>query len=395
MPQTTDQERGLSSKLKGWYASAPYLVGAILLHLILFLMVATWVIFAAPAVHSDSASFVSAKAPPPPPPPPAPPQSAGGEAQNALEPDLTVRPPPAVSSAVMSKSLSSFTLNSAHMPQPSLSNLAPPTGASLGNSGATGSSVGTGSLFGSDNNNGNGLTGYFYDLKQTPDHQATGMNVDKELPILTKFFASGWNEDDWTGKFLESEKPLYANEFLIPIIDSVEGPTAFGLGKVCQPGFWVAIYHGRISSSRSGDFRLAGYGDDFLVVRINGQVVLDSGYYPPVTRFKALKIYPALWLSKRPAKRPDYAQTVEGPSFHLDTAGNVTIDVLIGDAFAPPGGGKCGYFLFLMEDGKDYPADAKGDPILPLLQIQASPDLKRKGELPPFTANPEDALVGS
>jgi hypothetical protein len=393
MPPTSEKESGFSAKLKGWYTSAPYLVGAILLHLVLFLMVATWVIFSAPAVHPDSASFVATKVAPPPPPPPAPPQEAGGEAQNALEPDLQVRPPPAVSSVVVSKTLSSFTLSSAHLPQPSISNLAPAAGASLGNSGATGPGTGAGTLFGSDNNNGNGLTGYFYDLKQTPDHTPTDMNVDKEVSMLRKFFSSGWNEDDWTGKYLESQKPLYANEFLTPIIESAEGPKAFGLGNTCQPGYWCAIYHGKITSSRSGDFRAAGYGDDFLVVRINGQVVLDSGYYEPVTSFKASKIYPGLWMATRP--RSTYAQTVVGPSFHLDTGENVTIDVLIGDAFAPSGGGKCGYFLFLLEDGKDYPTDASGDPIFPLLQLQANPDLKRKGLIPPFTANPEDALVGS
>jgi hypothetical protein len=47
-----------------------------------------------------------------------------------------------------------------------------------------------------------------------------------------------------------------------------------------------------------------------------------------------------------------------------------------------------------LED-RDYPQDAQGNYIFPLLQIHPDADVKRTGEYPPFTCQPEDALTGS
>jgi hypothetical protein len=67
-----------SNKTKQWYekiSRSGYFFGALLLHLVVFLMVATWVIF--PAFHPPTDDFTKTylppSAPPPPPPPPSPP----------------------------------------------------------------------------------------------------------------------------------------------------------------------------------------------------------------------------------------------------------------------------------------------------------------------------------
>jgi len=393
MPRTKEQRERRAAALQAWLTRFPYFVGAILLHLIIFLMLATWVIFKAPVVHQDTV-FQAVKIAPPPPPPPAPPATSGGEAANAMEPDVTVTPPPTPSAAITSNA-NAFTMAAVKVAVPDLSSMAAPRGSGLSEAGATGSGLGAGSVFGSNNASGNGFSGLFYDLKQTPDHKSTDMDADKEQALLKKFFSSGWNEDDWTDKFLRSPKPLYANELMVPFILSKEGPKAYGLADVCQPGYWCAIYHLKVSPSKSGTYRVAGYGDDFLVVRVDGDVVLDSGWFAPVTNFKRDKIYPAAWLKQKSAGHPDYGQTVVGTPFHLDVGDSVTIDVFIGDADPGNGTGRCGYFLFLMQDGKDYPADTDGNPILPVLQVQPKPNLDRPGQRPPFTSNLEDALTGS
>ncbi len=69
--------------------------------------------------------------------------------------------------------------------------------------------------------------------------------------------------------------------------------------------------------------------------------------------------------------------------------------MLLGDAEEPTGAGRCGYFLFLLQEGKEYQKDLKGNPILPVFQVQPQSNLKRDGDYPPFTSNPEDALLGS
>jgi len=321
---------------------------------------------------------------------------SGGEARTALEPDLVVVPTPAVTTTITSPVETSFTVSAAKVAMPNLPTVAPPQGTGLADAGASGSGLGIGSVFGSsDNSGGNGFAGYFYDLKQTPDHAATGMDGDKEQAELKQFFKGGWNEDDWTMRFLKSTKQLFANELMVPLRYSREGPKAYGLDGVCEPGYWCAIYHLQINAGQSGDFRVAGYGDDFLVVRVNGSVVLDSGWYAPVTGFKREKIYPPAWLQHPSTGRPDYCQTVVGTPFHMDVGDKVTIDVLIGDADPAGGQGRCGYFLFLLKEGKDYDKDAQGNPLLPVLQVQPDANLDRPGEHPPFTAKPEDALLGA
>jgi hypothetical protein len=390
MPNRKDTSSGR------WQTRAPYAVGAILFHLIIFVLLATIVIFKPPPEQRDPSNFGQVKIALP--PPPAPPAPSGGEARNALDPDLVVVPTPAVETPIVSPTTTSFSVNAVKAPTPNLPSMAVPKGSGMADAGAMGTGLGTGSVFGNlSNGGGNGFAGYFYDLKQTPDHVSTNMNADKEQGVLKQFFKNGWNEDDWATKYLKSPKPLFTNELMVPLRYSSDGPKAYGLGDVCKPGYWCAVYHLQVNATQSGNFRVAGYGDDFLVVRVDGQIVLDSGWFAPVTDFKREKIYPSTWLKRPSPGRPDYCQTVVGTPFHLDMGDAVTIDVLIGDADpgGPTGQGRCGYFLFLLKDGKDYDKDAEGVPLLPALQVQPNPNLDRPGDHPPFTAKPEDALLGS
>ena len=394
MPKTSQKEKEKWDWSRiSWLRHAPYAIGAFLFHLILLLMLATLIIFRPPAPEPDPTTFGGVKVKVP--PPPVPPAAAGGEAANALEPAVTITPPPSQSSIVTANTSQTFNLSSTKVTMPNLPSVSKATGSALSNTGLSGVGHGAGSVFGSDSSGGNGFVGYLYDLKQSPTHVPTGMNSEKEQGLLKQFFSGGWNEDDWAKKYFKSPTPLYANELMVPLIFSKEGPKAFKIEKVCKPGYWCAIYHLKITSNRSGTFRVAGYGDDFLVVRVNGDIVLDSGWFKPVTKFKREKIFPAKWLKRPSPGRPDYGQTVVGAPFHLDVAETVTIDVLLGDSDDANGQGRCGYFLFLLQDGKEYDKDAAGNPVLPALQVQPEPNLERKGEVPPFSSKPEDALLGS
>jgi hypothetical protein len=178
---------------------------------------------------------------------------------------------------------------------------------------------------------------------------------------------------------------------------SDEGPKAFAMDDICQPGFWVAIYHVQVKSALTGTYHLAGYGDDFLIARINDQTVLDSGWYSPVTASEASAIFNPTWapLKVTRFKNHDgsaYYRTVVGDSFFLTSGDSVTIDVLFGDCSLYGGLGACGFSLFLVQDGKDYPKDSTGFPIFPLLQMQPDTNVKRDGVYPPFSCNPSDAL---
>ena len=378
------------TKDRAWLTRTPYFLGAILFHLILLLLLATWVIFPALKVEPDPTTFQTVKISRPPPPPT--PAASGGEARNALEPDLQVTPPPISLAAVVTTQPSSFQVAAVKVAQPNLPSVTRAKSTGLENSGVQGSQSGPGSALGSKTGSEDEFVGNFYDLKQTPDHKPTNMTTEREIALLADFFKKGWNEDDWATRFLKSPAPLYANELLVPLMTSSEGPKAYGLDKICQPGYWCTIYHLNVSPTRSGTFRVAGYGDDFLVVRVDGKIVLDSGWFSPVTNFTRKTIYPAKWLKELSPGRPDYGQTVVGAPFEINSGKNLSIDVLMGDVAAAGGMGRCGYFLFLLEDGKAYDKDAQGNPLLPVLQIHPNTNLNRPGERPPFTTQPENAL---
>ena len=240
------------------------------------------------------------------------------------------------------------------------------------------------------------FAGTFYDFKQDTDHHPTNMDVKTEQALLKTFLTNDWDEPRLKRDYLSSSKQLYSNEILIPFQSSSNGPAAFGLQSVCQMGYWCIVYHATVTPTRSGDFRLAGYGDDFLIVRINGVNLLDSGYYPPVTDLDRTKSIPhGPWVNDNSNRNsPTYGAAVEGPQFRITAGDEMTIDVLISDANPAGGTGRCGYFLMLLEADKDYTAqDAQGNYILPLLQINSDPNVKRTGEFPPFTSKAEDALV--
>jgi hypothetical protein len=89
---------------------------------------------------------------------------------------------------------SSFTVDAAKALDQALSHVSLPTAQGTGLSTGSGDSSGMGNGFGSFTGSGNQLSGYFYDLKQTPDKKPTGMTSDKLRHLLANFVAQGWDD---------------------------------------------------------------------------------------------------------------------------------------------------------------------------------------------------------
>jgi hypothetical protein len=370
-------------KLSERFRRSGYLIGAVLLHLILFLLVGTLVIWKAQTpIDLNEFHGVAVKVPPP---PVQPPLSGGAAANPQFEPQAVVVPVVTPLSTITTVK-SNFQVDSTRVVDQALSHIsdqmAQATGLDTG--GGPKSGLGT-NPFGTFKGTSSQFEGYFYDLKQTPGHQPTNVTEDKMISTIREFCQGGWADADLDRQFFKSPSSLYTNQILIPLQFSLVGPKAFGLEQVCQPGYWLVLYH------------LAGYGDDILIVRLNNDVVLDSGWQPPATRARSTRTYAPTWAppdiqALRNMNGSQYAQTTVGDSFHLDAGDSITIDVLIGDGDLEGGAGQCGFFLYLLEDGKDYPKDATGFPIFPLFQVGPDSTVKRDGKYPPFTCNPEDAL---
>jgi hypothetical protein len=87
-------------------------------------------------------------------------------------------------------------------------------GEGMGGGNGTGGTGGGAPDFGEPE--GGGLEGYFFDLKQTPDHLPTNMDEDTMVSTIKDFCNRGWDEDDLANHFFKSPKPLYTNQILIP-----------------------------------------------------------------------------------------------------------------------------------------------------------------------------------
>ncbi len=360
-----------------------FFFGAVLFHLILFLMVATWVIWKAPPPPpTDEFHAVAVQVPPPPPAPPPPPSAAAANPQMEPQP-VTV--PVATPRSTITSFNNNFTVDTSKVLDQALSHLPQqqaPQGTGLGGLGS-----GSGTGFGSDTGTSAQLAGYFFDMKQASDRKPTGMNPGKWAALLSKYVDAHWDESMLT-PFYKSKSPLYTDRFAISTRKSEEAPKAFHLEGEVKPAMWAVHYHGKVSAPAEGDYRFAGFGDDVLAVKIDGQLVLDAGW-DPMTRDDSLhKPYPVNWspvylAHDKTGRRGSYKL---GRVFHVRAGDPVDLDVLIGDE-----GGWCAFYLMIMKVDNTYETLPDGTPKLPFFQLdnRSVPSFGAKEEHPPFSITPE------
>ena len=371
-------------KWRSRLARSGYFLIALLLHLVLFLMFATWIIFKSAPPPEDNARFVSTTIRTP--PPPAPPPPAGGEAANNLEPTTQVAPAPAAPSLITTSVASAFTVQSVKVAIPNLpTSMSVAVGSGLTGHDTPGLSNGAGSPFGSAQSSGGQLLqGYLYDLKQTADRQPTNMDPGKYHQVIKRFVAANW-DGGILGQYYKSPTALNTSSIFIPTIKATDGPKAFGVEKDVQPNMYVVWYKVTAAPSQDGTYHFVGVGDDILVVRVNGKTVLDGclGEVDPILRKKQTSYTMTNFRPTCPMDAPFWV----GSAFHVSAAESVDIDVLIGEE----PGGQSNYFLFIQREESTYQTQDNGTPLLPIFQLDPKP-VKPDGvppTYPPFSATPE------
>lgn len=243
-----------------------------------------------------------------------------------------------------------------------------------GGSGAGGAAV---PFFGFRESRGGGsLVGKFYDLKQTKDGKPSKLDQEKGFPDEIAKFVHGWNESHFA-KYFTGPNPLYTTQIFIPKIDADQGPRAFNLSRV-QPKMWVIHYKGNVIPPESGSYRFVGMGDDLLVVRFNGRVVLDCG--PTNPSGKGPKDFYSSDGLQMKSDMPWYKGLGRGDTFQVNAGESYPIEVLIGEW----PGGDFKVWLLLEKDGVQYEKDSKGNPILPIFKLAASDVTKPAVEAPVF-----------
>jgi len=374
------------------FVRSGYFFGALLFHLILFLMVATWVIFKAPPPPpTDVFHGVAVKVPPPPVQPP----SSGAAANNPqFEPQPVVVPVVTPPSLITTVNSSAFKVDASKVMNQALSHLSDQMAQGTGLTSGGGGTSGTGTAFGSFTGTSNQLMGYFYDMKQTADRKPTGMTQKQWCLIMAKYIAQGW-DDSLLAPYYKGQQALYIESFTISTRLSEEGPKAFGLENEVQPALWCVHYHGKVMAPKEGDYRFMGFGDDLMAVRINGALVLDAGTVSVSPKADVHQLLPNVWSKFYghgagppyvPGMGPANCLLKMGSTFHMDAAKPVDMDVLIGDQ-----GGSIAFFLLIEKVENTYETLPDGTPVIPFFQLNngVAPTFSSNEEHPPYNMIPE------
>ena len=230
------------------------------------------------------------------------------------------------------------------------------------------------SSFGTKEPTANGFTGTFYDLKQTAAGKPTNVSPDEFHTIYRKFVREHWSAKVLAAYFRAPQK-LYTPQIFIPNMPADEGPKAFDLADKVKPSRWLVHYKARVSPPADGTYHFVGGGDDVMVVRFNGKVVLDRCWHQQDEAWKAARNY-------------DYGYTgipngfARGDAMRLKSGDFYDMEVLIGEQ----PGGLVFFSLLIEEEGAEYRRDAKGNPILPVFRLAGGPlpELEKGQTFPPF-----------
>jgi len=224
------------------------------------------------------------------------------------------------------------------------------------------------SIFGSGQSIGNDFVGTFYDFKR----DRSGRHLSGFIPwdrssgqaywgLVHKFLRSGWKTSVFA-RYYRSPRKLYATTFAVPPDRSHLAPLAFG-DENAGGSFWVVHYKGQLVCPATHEegitFRFWGQGDDFLVVRVDGEIVLGSAWPGDAKPFVIGKLWESdsadslkYWMGNNRA--------VVGDWITLEPGKSLDMEVLIGDW----GGASC-YLLTVEEEGVEYERNRQGGPILP------------------------------
>lgn len=219
-------------------------------------------------------------------------------------------------------------------------------------------------IFGSGQSIGNDFVGTFYDFKRDRTGRPIPMTDTQFVDELIKFTRGGWKTSK-IARFYRSPKKLYATSIMMPQIRSSVAPAAFDEDETIGYA-WMVHYKGQLVHHEDIKFRFWGHGDDVMVVRVDGEVVLNASW-PDDNR--GTYLIGGNWQSSSARSRRYYLgnnQAVVGDWITLKAGEALDMEVIIGEV---PGGAFCTYLLVEVE-GEEYERNRQGAPILPMFKTE-------------------------
>ncbi len=227
-------------------------------------------------------------------------------------------------------------------------------------------------LFGKTHSIGNDFEGVFYDLKRRRNGSLLGTTTpDKLIEEVKKFVDSGWKTSVFS-RYYRSSKKLYATHFMIPTIPSIHGPMVFG--EDTGGWLWLAHYKGELVHKEGITFRFWGGGDDILLVRVNGELVLNASRDGNAPHDYAARITPT-WQTPKKSTFNKYVLgsvfSVVGDWITLEPGVPLDMEVLMGETI----GDFFSVELIVEVQGEEY--ERVGRLLAPALPMFTTTDITR------------------
>jgi len=397
--QATRSKRTFWQKLGG-----EGLTISLIIHLVLILIAAIWVISTVTdSVKKDPDSFSTG-------------QGGGAAGDKAKQFKTRAQPKNPKSMAknaarITSKS-STATISLPDLPTSSVASLNTGMmggGSSKGFGGGSGGGIGSGMGVGRGNGRNfvsvfgsktaiSGLPGTFYDFKQNKAGKPTPMmggapekfgDPSNSAAIglysreVNEFLDKGFSISSLSNVF-RAPDTLLASQIFIPPCPATEAPKAYGVDKECKPSRWIAHYRGAVKAPQTGKFRFVGSGDDFMAVRWNKKIALDSGYqqfltggdnvYKDFGGKKCDEIHPSR-LGK-PMRAGPWISITKDAEVPLEvvigeTPGGTFYAILCIEVMAPTGKGEGNLKLFRLTSDELPDAIKNGHPSVPNVDMVA------------------------
>jgi len=201
-----------------------------------------------------------------------------------------------------------------------------------------------------------GLRGVLYYMRKKPDGSVYPENFEKAdyLDRVERLLGNtGKLNEQEASNYLRFGQQLVTQTILFSAVAGESAPKAFGVEQV--PGTqqsWIAVYRAHIFAETPGKrYRFVGGGNEVLVVRVDGKLVLDGSYESlpwkngkNPTGKRPSGVLNALWSDGRRI----------GDFFTVPAKG-VDLEVIIGEGW----GGAFGADLCVEEDGRAYKDDVR------------------------------------
>ena len=219
-------------------------------------------------------------------------------------------------------------------------------------------------LLGGSRTIGNDFVGTFYDFKRDRSGRTIPMSPETYAAELTKFVRRGWKAS-YLEKFYQSPKKLYTTSFMMGTLLSTLGPKAFG--EETGGWSWLAHYKGQLVYPEDIKFRFWGLGNDILLVRVDGQLVLNGNWHRGDGAHMYITDIGGSWDSTSSDDARYYYgrnKARVGDWIELKAGEPLDMEVMIGE----PAGGYFSAMLTVQVEGVEYERNRQGGPILPMFK---------------------------